>query len=83
MKLKALELLEQISTEWCISDANILIDEAIKELEELENRSCSNCKHLDRVFNECQIFKTAYRESKYSYDEFINIFGCNFCSQNK
>lgn len=44
MKLKALELLEQISTEWCISDANILIDEAIKELEELENRSCGDCK---------------------------------------
>ena len=43
--MKALKILQEISTEWCNSDANIQIDEAIKELEDLQNRKCENCKH--------------------------------------
>ena len=42
MKLKALEILQEICN---CNDRTNLLDEAIKELEELENRSCSNCKH--------------------------------------
>ena len=69
MKLKALELLEQISTEWCISDANILIDEAIKELEELENRSCFGCKHSSKTVSGafCMCF-SIYPDFEYCSD---------------
>ena len=51
--MKVLEILEkELKTCWELyvighknqSDIDIL-EEAIKELQELENRSCSNCKH--------------------------------------
>ena len=43
--MKALEVLNTISTELCNEYANNAIDLAIKELEELESRSCENCKY--------------------------------------
>ena len=36
------------------------LDEAIAELEELQNRSCENCKHCDAVYENiihCQYFE--------------------------
>ena len=48
--MKALELLNTISTEWCDEYANNIIDLAIKELEELENRSCENCKYFHQSY---------------------------------
>lgn len=56
-ELKALEILKNIKYDYSICDnnmvldnnfTNILVDEAIAELEALNNRSCENCRHLEK-----------------------------------
>ena len=42
--MKALEILMAIDRKSCTDRTNGILDLAIKELEELENRSCENCK---------------------------------------
>ena len=44
-RIKALEILKNINVYGYATEVEKQIDEAIKELEDLENRSCSNCKH--------------------------------------
>ena len=43
--MKALDLLKNIDRRCCTDRVNGLLDLAIKELKELENRSCGNCKY--------------------------------------
>lgn len=40
---KVIDILDSIQEVHCTEYANEKIDEAINELEELQNRSCSNC----------------------------------------
>ena len=50
-QLKALEILKLNIIVQVLNEENrVKIKEAIKELEELQNRSCSNCKHFI-IFN--------------------------------
>lgn len=49
--MKALEILKHyVHSIVPIEYSPTFVNEAIKELEELENRSCSNCKHYDLMF---------------------------------
>lgn len=51
-------------------------DEAIKELEELENRSCSNCKHYKQSSH--QIYKTCFLIKTNGFNLESNVdFCCN------
>ena len=43
--MKALEILETLRDEYIHGELTSDIKEAIKELEDLQNRSCENCKH--------------------------------------
>lgn len=43
--MKALEVLKNINVWGYTEEVQQQIDEAIKELEELENKSCNGCKH--------------------------------------
>ena len=46
--MKALELLELIKMMGVNIDISIVINEAIEELEELENRSCDSCIYVGK-----------------------------------
>ena len=54
----------------------INIDEAIKELEDLQNRSCSNCKHYKQ--SSTQIYKTCFliKVNEFNLDSDIDFY-CN------
>ena len=59
--MKTLEFLKEIQNT-SVSEYffNKDIEEAIAELEELQNRSCENCKHCDTVYENiihCQYFE--------------------------
>lgn len=45
--MKALHILKIVLKDTVMSREKEYIEEAIKELEELQNRSCENCKYLD------------------------------------
>ena len=47
--MKALDLLKNIDRKCCTDRVNGLLDLAIKELEELENRSCWDCKYSEKT----------------------------------
>ena len=76
--MKAIEILNNINVWGDVTEVEEQINEAIKELEELENRSCSNCKYnkeqdifmifCDRVMCE--------DGSKMMWHSFIKHFGC-------
>ena len=46
--MKALELLKDIRNNFITFSLQPELDEAIAELEALENRSCENCRHVSR-----------------------------------
>ena len=46
--MKALSMLMSINRKSCTDRTNGLLDLAIKELEELENRSCENCRTWEK-----------------------------------
>lgn len=48
--MKALEILMAIDRKSCTDRTNGILDLAIKELEELENRSCENCKFFHQSY---------------------------------
>ena len=57
-ELKALEILYKIDTEYKYAQLNSdscirsdFINEAIKELEELNNRSCDNCEYCKNIYS--------------------------------
>ena len=54
MKAKQIlkEILSDYPTKYILNRKN-QIKEAIKELEELENRSCTNCKHKEDPISYC------------------------------
>ena len=59
--MKALQLLKRLNGNipYSQGDEDNLL-EAIAELEELQNRSCENCKHCDAVYENiihCQYFE--------------------------
>lgn len=56
--MKALEILETLRDEYIHGELTSDIEEAIKELEELQNRTCSNCKHkrIDKYTQGCMKF---------------------------
>lgn len=79
--MKALQILENdnIFDERYISE-NIFykeeIKEAIKELEELENRNCGNCKHYKQSSH--QIYKTCFLIKTNGFNLESNVdFYCN------
>lgn len=43
---KALQLLETLKDDYIHGELTSDIDEAIKELEDLQNRTCKNCKYV-------------------------------------
>ena len=82
--MKALEILKytynaidqlgigHISTEYTEEDF-LFLYEAIKELEELENRSCSNCKHSLYLHNTKNIINSELVckiDSRYNHKDF-------------
>ena len=44
----------------------VIINEAIKELEELENRSCDNCKKRPSPFSECPCWSYSFGKANIS-----------------
>jgi len=79
---KVLDILDNIQEVHCTEYANEKIDEAIKELEELENRSCSNCKHWNNSCFNLSVNTTGfcmyYGISNGSFEEDMkNNFYCN------
>ena len=66
--MKALDLLKNIDRKCCTDRVNGLLDLAIKELEELENRSCDTCKSKF-----CSIKRILTREDEIN----SNYFYCN------
>ena len=49
--MKALEILNSINRRMCTDSVNGKLDLAIKELEELQNRSCSSCRYFIELDN--------------------------------
>ena len=49
--MKALEILETLRDEYIHGELTSDIEEAIKELEELQNRSCSSCRYFIELDN--------------------------------
>ena len=82
--MKALEILKDIQdSKWCGVKPTLVnwkledFNEAIKELEDLENRSCENCKFkyvVDSMCTECRC-----NESPIDYIDFdcFPFFSCN------
>lgn len=68
--LKALEFL--ISAKYNIPCECLELDEVIKELEELENRSCNNCI----LGNQCTIQKEWERSCSF-ISQYVSPFCCN------
>ena len=52
--MKALEILIDLRDNFIYGELHGSIHEAINELQELENRSCSNCKYLCNITKECE-----------------------------
>lgn len=73
---KALKILE-----WIIKENDISfisknnLNEAIKELEELNNRSCNNCNHFVIHKGEYGICKMGFNNRKFDY--LHNSYCCN------
>lgn len=75
--MKALDLLKNIDRKCCTDRVNGLLDLAIKELEELENRSCDNCTHL-RI-TQFRDYEKATCTNENCDEMFDSDVGNNFC----
>lgn len=79
--MKATNILKQIVSDYqtkYILNRKEQIKEAIKELQELENRSCSNCKYNKEqdnfmIFCDCVMCEDG---SKMMWHSFTKHFGC-------
>lgn len=69
--IKILELTKQLNDD---VDFIETIDEAIKELEELNNRSCIKC---NTYYMKCKIFNIYWKKSESSLIIDANNFCCN------
>ena len=77
--MKAIEILNNINVWGDVTEVEEQINEAIKELEELENRSCSNCKYNKEqdnfmIFCDCVMCEDG---SKMMWHSFTKHFCCN------
>ena len=80
--MKALEILnnDNIFDENYVAENNYkkLINEAIKELEELNNRSCYDCKHWCQEFQSIGICDKGIKEEKQFRESLTySMFYCN------
>ena len=63
--MKALEILKHINRRYCTDSVNGKLDLAIKELEDLENRSCESCKLYNFIKCPCWIHSDIKPKVKY------------------
>ena len=79
---KALQLLETLKDDYIHGELTSDIDEAIKELEDLQNRSCKNCKFgMIYLFDdeiECVKIEAETQGTYFSKD-----FSCNKWEKNE
>jgi len=77
--MKAIEILKEynsIDYDCDMSDLHNRIEEAIAELEELENRSCKNCKFSIPIGN--HIICSNKVEDELNHSEFKKDFYCKY-----
>ena len=78
--MKALHILKIILKDTIMSSEKAYVNEAIKELEDLQNRSCDNCKHNKEqddslIFCDQEISKDG---TKMKWHGFTKDFCCKF-----
>ena len=77
--MKALEILETLRDDYIHGELTSDIEEAIKELEELQSRTCENCKY-NKEQDSFMIFcdkEMCQDGSRMMWHSFIKDFCCN------
>jgi hypothetical protein len=79
--MKALHILKTVLKDTIMSREKEYISEAIKELEELENRSCENCKTISKCSILRKVVKDRLRKDGYLMSQ--KEFDCRFWEPKK